>query len=153
MSRLQNRNTKPDPGVLSGDRDVLSGRAKFTKTKETKKTEKKTLCTGKTCAKITMAIGAVVAALTQLNHILPENAPPQTSPQSMTNQELWDKLHEVSNVSHALRKEIEELKQALKKSEDDKKALVQAHNRQGVMDAVKKGISGFVFGSSTGHKI
>tara|TARA_E500000331_G_scaffold355910_1_gene412666 strand:+ start:2963 stop:3397 length:435 start_codon:yes stop_codon:yes gene_type:complete len=144
MSELHNRNKV--------DHDVLSGRAKIDEEVEPKR-KKKPLCTGNRCAKITMALGAAVAALTQLNHILPENAPPQSSVESMTKPELWKKIHEVSNVSHALRKEIEDLKKALKKSEDDKKALVQTHNQKGVMGAVKDGISNFVWGKSTSHRV
>ena len=142
MSQLpKSQLRKRDNTKVDYDPDVLSGRVKFAPPEMVPK--KKPLCTGNRCAKITIALGAVIAALTQLNHILPENAPPQTSSQTMTNKELWDELHKVSNISHALRKEIEDLKTALKKSEKAKKALVQAHNRQGVWPAVKKGISNF----------
>ena len=128
--------------LVRRDRRVLSGQLKFAPPEKPLVTKKKPLCTGNRCAKITATLATILATLIQLR-VFTENTLPQSSPQTMTNQELWDKMHAVSNVSRALRKELEELKKAFEKEKEDKKALVQAHNRQGVMGAVKKGISDF----------
>ena len=143
------------PGNPKYDRDVLHGQVKFAREK-TRKKKKKPLCTGKTCAKITMGAAAAFAALTQLG-VFTKNTLPKTSIESMSKPELQRTIYEISNITRRLYEEIEELKKALKKSEDDKKALkkseddkkalLKTHNQKGIMGGAINAIKDF-FGNN-----